>query len=272
MHVVTLLNQKGGVGKTSSTHHLSGALAIGRGLRVLVVDADPQASLTQGWWGPAATRSLDPGRTVAAVLGGSMPPLEAVVHPTGVPGLDIVPGSRAAGEYNDARPLTLGRDSWEAIREFRSEIEGRYDVVLIDCPPNLYGCSFAALAASDWLVVPVQPEDYGAQGIADVLDSLDTVNGLGYPVRLLGYLLTLVQPRKAIHQHYEASLRAGYGEDVFAARFPVMTDFPEAIAARKLIQQYKPKGAASRAVRAIADEMLERIASAIVATGKGVAA
>lgn len=271
MEVVAILNQKGGVGKTSATHHLSGSLAIGRGLRVLVIDTDPQASLTQGWWGPIATRELDPGRSVAAILNGSLPDPGDVIHATNVPGISIVPGSRVAGDYNHSKPLQLDRETWETVREFRAEIEGRFDVVLIDCPPNLYGCSFAALAAADWLVVPVQPEDYGAQGIADVLESLASVNELGYPVQLLGLLLTLVQPRKAIHQHYEGMIRGVYGADVFAARFPDMTDYPESLMARKLIQQYKPKGAATKAVRAIADEMLERISTAAV-EGQGVAA
>ena len=70
MPVVTLLNQKGGVGKTSCTHHLAGTLAVAFGKRVLIVDTDPQSSLTQGWWGPATTRQLDPAVTITAVLPG----------------------------------------------------------------------------------------------------------------------------------------------------------------------------------------------------------
>jgi len=271
MHVVTLLNQKGGVGKTSSTHHLSGALAIGRGLRVLAVDADPQASLTQGWRGPSATRDLDPRGTIAAILGGSVPDPEDVIHATNVPGLSIIPGSREAMRFNVAMPDEMSRDSRESIRDFLAEVRGDFDMVLIDCPPNLYGCSFAALAASNHLVVPVQPEDYGAQGIADVLDSLDYVRQQGYRVDLLGYLLTMVAPRRTLHQVYEENLRAAYGDQVFTARFPVNPEYAEAIARRQLIQQYKPKGASTKAVRAVADEMLSRIAGTFGAA-EGVAA
>src|SRR4051794_40549746 len=68
--VVTLLNQKGGVGKTSCTHHLAGTLAIVFGKRVLIVDTDPQSSLTQGWWGPSTSRQLDPAVTITSVLRG----------------------------------------------------------------------------------------------------------------------------------------------------------------------------------------------------------
>ncbi|WP_337177701.1 ParA family protein [Paludisphaera sp.] len=260
MQVVTLLNLKGGVGKTSSTHHLSGALALGHGLRILAVDADPQASLTQGWWGPSGTMELDPRQTISSVLAGDMPSPSMVIHETGVPGLSLLPGADAAGWYNDSRPLESPREARETIREFLGEVREDFDMVLIDCPPNLYGCSFAALAASDWIVVPVQPEDYGSQGIAKVLNSLDAVRAEGYGVDLLGYLLTMVQPRRALHRAYEERLRSAYGPLVFDARFPELPEFPEAIAARKLIHQYKPKGAAAKATRAVADELLARIA------------
>lgn len=262
MIAITLLNQKGGVGKTSCTHHLSGTLAAIHRKRVLIVDADPQASLTQGWWGPAATRGLDPSSTIASILAGDAPHPEQVIHETGMDGLSLVPGSRAASIYNNSDPLTADPGYQEALREFLSEIRNDFDLALIDCPPNLYLCSFAALAASDHLIVPVQPEDYGAQGIADVLDSLDMVQAAGYPVTLLGYLLTMVQPRRALHQVYEANLREVYGDRVFTARMPEAPEFPEAIAQRKTITQYKPKGAAAKAVKAIADELLEKIAAA----------
>ncbi|MDG3008372.1 ParA family protein [Paludisphaera mucosa] len=271
MLVVTLLNQKGGVGKTSCTHHLSGTLASVLGKRVLIVDADPQASLTQGWWGPSATRTLDPSSTIAPILAGDLPHPGQVIHETGLAGLHLVPGSRAASVYNVADPTTASRESRETLREFLVEVAGDYDLALIDCPPNLYGCSFAALAASNHLVVPVQPEDYGAQGIADVLDSLDLVRSEGYPVTLLGYLLTMVQSRRALHQVYEANVREAYGDLVFAARMPEAAEFPEAIAQRKTITQYKPKGAAAKAIRAIAEELLSRT-EGVQPTAKGVAA
>jgi len=270
MHVVTMLNQKGGVGKTSCTHHLSGTLATAFRKRVLVVDADPQASLTQGWWGPAVTRGLDRAQTVASILAGDLPEPSQVIHETGVAGLSIIPGNRGSEVYNAPDPLSAGRDQIEAIREFLADVDG-FDLALIDCPPNLYGCSFAALAASHHLIVPVQPEDYGAQGIADVLDSLAAVRGAGYPVDLLGYLLTMVSPRRALHQVYEAKLRAAYGRSVFESHMPMSPDFPEAIAHRQSIVQYKPKGAAAKAVKAVAAEMVRRLAGDASET-EGVAA
>ncbi|MDG3008381.1 ParA family protein [Paludisphaera mucosa] len=260
MLVVTLLNQKGGVGKTTCTHHLSGALAGPLGRRVLVVDADPQASLSQGWFGPAGTRAMPPEETIAEIFAGRLPYPDQVIRPTPLAGVSILPGSRAAAEWNDSRPLLLPRESRESLRDFLAQVEDDFDIVLVDPPPNLYGASFAALAASDALLVPLQPEDYGAQGIADVLDSLDAVRGEGYPVELLGYLLTMVAPARALHREYEASLRAAYGEQVFAARLPMRPEFPEAVAHRKTVHQYKPKSAAAKAVLAVAEELLARAA------------
>jgi chromosome partitioning protein len=257
--VVTLLNQKGGVGKTSCTHHLSGTLALDFHKRVLIVDTDPQSSLTQGWWGPVTTRQLNPAVTIAAVLRGDRPHPEQVIHPTGLDGVDIIPGSRAATSFNTPDPHLADSEAKGVIRSFLEEITGWYDLVLIDCPPNLHLCSWAALAASDHLVVPLQPEDYGAQGIADVLESLARVRDSGYPVELLGYLITMVSPRRTLHQLYEEQLRELYGTSVFTARIPESPEFPEAISRRQTIAQYKPRGAAAKAVRALVEELLSRI-------------
>ena len=258
MAVVTILNQKGGVGKSSTTHHLSGTLA-GMGRRVLLLDVDPQASLTQGFWGPVATRQLDPSATIASVLGGDRPHPARVIHPTGLAGVDLVPGSRTATSFNTPDPHLADPEAQGCLREFLDEARDEYDVVLADCPPNLHLCSWAALAASDFLVVPLQPEDYGAQGIADVLESLDRVRRAGYPVLLLGYLITMVSPRRILHQVYEEQLRGLYGDLVFTARIPEAPDFPEAISRRQTIAQYKPRGAPAKAIKALAEELLSRM-------------
>jgi chromosome partitioning protein len=259
--VVAMLNQKGGVGKSSCTHHLAGTLAR-MGRRVLLLDADPQSSLTQGWWGPAATRQLDPAATIAAVLRGDRPHPGQVIHPAGLPGVDLVPGSRAAASFNVPDPHLADPELQAALRAFLGEAGGGYDLALIDCPPNLHLCSWAALVAADYLVVPLQPEDYGAQGIADVLESLGRVRAAGYPVALLGYLITMCSPRRTLHQLYEEQLRELYGAAVFTARVPESPEFPEAISRRQTIAQYKPRGAAAKAILALAEEMLARVAAA----------
>jgi chromosome partitioning protein len=260
--VVTMLNQKGGVGKTSTCYHLAGSLALA-GRRVLLVDADPQSSLTQGFWGPQATRQLDPAATVAAVLAGDEPFPDQVIRPTGFDGIDLAPGSRHATDSNLPRPFELDWPAQVALRTFLEPVRDRYDLVLIDCPPNLHLCSWAALVASDALAVPLQPEDFGAQGIADVRESVARVQAGPNPgLRLLGYVVTMVTPRRAVHKVYEARLRELYGPAVFAAVVPEAVDFVEAIAQRKPVARYKPRGAAAKAIRALADELDARLAAA----------
>ena len=206
MPVIALLNQKGGVGKTSTCHHLAGTLAAS-GRRVLLLDNDPQASLTQGFWGPIATAELDPAATIAALYAGPAPFPEQVIRPAGVPGIDLVPGSKHATRYNVPEPHATPSRRSTCLRSFLEEIRDRYDLVLIDCPPNLHLCSWAALVASDHLIVPLQPEDYGAQGLGPVQESVDLVStGPNPALRLLGFLLTMYNPRLTIHKLYETLL------------------------------------------------------------------
>jgi chromosome partitioning protein len=255
---IVLLNQKGGVGKTSTCHHLAGTLAAA-GKRILLLDNDPQASLTQGLFGPQVARDLDPGETIAAAYAGDAVP-ERIIRHTGIAGIDLVPGSRHAMKHNVPEPWAAGRDLQLGVRDVVEAVRGRYDLILIDCPPNLHLASWAALVAGDFVVVPLSPEDYASQGIIDVQESVALAAELANPgLSILGYLLTMVQPRRAVHKMYEETLRAQYGDDVFSTRIPHAAEFPEAIAYRKPIAQYKPRGAAAKAIKALADELLARL-------------
>jgi chromosome partitioning protein len=259
MPVLTALNQKGGVGKTSTCYHLAGTLSL-QGKRVLLVDNDPQASLTQGFLGPQATRQLDPGQTIAAVYAQDAV-AGMVIRPTGLPGVDLLPGSRLAASYNVPDPHLADWPVQVALKELMAEVAGGYDLVLIDCPPNLHLASWASLVASDALVVPLQPEDFGAQGIADVKESIDrVVSGPNPDLRLLGYLITMSNSRLAVHKGFEQMLRSIYGTEVLETTIPISTDFKEAIVQRKPVAMYKPRGAAAKVLKALAEELFGRLA------------
>lgn len=256
--IITLLNQKGGVGKSSTCHHLAGTLAL-RGLRILLIDNDPQSSLTQGLWGPSHARCIEPGETVASIYRGEEPFPEQVIRPSGVAGVDLLAGSRVVNDFNLPRPQDQPYEMQVCLKTFLDGVDG-YDLTLIDCPPNLCLCSWASLTASSHLIVPLQAEDYGAQGIMDVQDSVAMVQAGPNPgLALLGYLITMFSPRKTVHKLYEQQLRELYGPDVFATMIPHAAEYPEAIAYRKPIALHKPKGAAAKAVKALADEVLARL-------------
>jgi chromosome partitioning protein len=265
MITVTFMNQKGGVGKTSSCFHLAGALAKDR-YRVLLIDNDPQASLTQGFFGPDATRAIAPGSSVAALYDpGYDPPPELLIVPSGCDGISLVPGSIALTRFNKL-PDEVWPDSEQGIRSFVEAVEGEFDLILIDCPPNLHLCSWASLVTSDWIVVPLQAEDFGSQGLAPVQASIRAVqSGPNPALGLAGYLLTMFDRRLAVHQTYDGLLREMYGGAVFANPFPLAKDFKEAVMGRKPIAHYKPKSVAAKAVATVAAELLERVGLVIPA-------
>jgi chromosome partitioning protein len=257
-HVITLLNQKGGVGKTSTCHHLAGTLALA-GQRVLLVDNDPQASLTQGFWGPARTRGTDPAVTIAAVYSREAFPAQ-VVHQTTIQGIALLPGSKAAKRWNVPELDQAETHAQTALRDFIDEVRDQYEYILIDCAPTLYLCSWAALVACDALVIPLKPEDYASQGLFDVNEAANLVRNDANPaLRTLGILLTMVSPKLSVHQLYEENLRAEYGPLVFNTRVNEATDYKEALNQRKPVAHHKPKGAAAKTMRALAQELADRL-------------
>jgi chromosome partitioning protein len=255
---IAMLNQKGGVGKTSTCHHLGGTLARA-GRRVLLIDADPQASLTQGIWGPDQTRNTPREHTIAALFDDALDPAPGdVIAPTRFPGIHLVPGSDHLTAFNLPEPERDRRQG--AIRDLVGEVRSQYDVILIDCPPNIQLCSWAALMACDGLVVPLQAEDYGAQGIAKIQQAVAMAKAGPNPhMRLLGYLITMFNKSLAIHVAYAGNLRALYGDQVFATVVPLAKDYKEAVAARLPVAEYKPRSAAAKAIAALADELLARV-------------
>jgi chromosome partitioning protein len=264
---IAFLNKKGGVGKTSTCHHLAGTLAR-QGRRILLLDADPQASLTQGFWGPEAMRAIPGESSVAALFDPESEPIPAaLIRPSGLEGIDLVPGSEALTPYNHPDTARWGPHQG-GMRDFLEEAREGYDLALIDCPPNLHLCSWAALVAADAVVVPLQAEDYGAQGIASVQEAVAAVRSHANPLlHLLGYLITMFDKRLGIHTMYEATLRQLYGVEVFTNPFPLAKDFKEAVAARLPISHYKPKSAAAKATAAVAGELMERCAALEASAG-----
>jgi chromosome partitioning protein len=261
MPILSAVALKGGVGKTTLVHHAAGAWALA-GRRVLCLDNDAQASLSSGFFGPAVVEAMDPAGTIAALYSGLDPLPEQIIRPSGIPGIDVIAGSRAAGRYNVPEPHEAPIEVQTCLRSFLAEVEGQYDVVLIDNPPNLCAATWAALLASDHLIVPCVPEDYGSASLSPVFESVGLVRSGPNPgLRMLGLVLTMVQTRLAVHQLYEQTLREIHGRGVFTARIPLAADIKEAIARRRPITHYKPRGASAKVFRALVEEIGERIAT-----------
>ena len=263
MKTASFLNQKGGVGKSTLTFHLGGALA-DLGLRVLLVDYDPQASLAQGFLGPDCAAALPADRTTAAIASGAGPDprdLMLAVGPGG-PGRELwlVPGSIDAAACNLANPFAC--ETRMRLRRFLAEAAevGRFDACLIDCPPNLQMAAAEALAGSDWLVVPTAAEDFGAQGLRPVLEFLSrSAEDDGSPAALAGIVLNRVRRRVTLHSTFEARLREHYRERVFRAVVPETVAYAESISYQTPVAWHDPQSNAARAMRGLASEFLARI-------------
>jgi chromosome partitioning protein len=255
---IAMVNRKGGCAKTGTTHQLSGSFAK-MGLKVLLVDMDPQASLTQGFFGPSATEAIPKSKTIVSLFDDAFDPdPEKILLPTPCLGITILPGANGLDDFNTPRPTESG-SLQTSLRTFLKEVKGRFDVTLIDCPPNLHLCSWNALLAADFVLVPVQAEDFGAQGITHIQRAIDLALEKYNPnLRMLGYLVTLRQ-RLAIHDAYEQQLRKLYGTHVFETSFPLKKDFKEAIADRMPIHFLRPRSGAAKDVDAIASEILRRV-------------
>jgi chromosome partitioning protein len=262
MSIVTMLNQKGGVGKSTMVFHLGGTLAkLGR--RVLIVDNDPQSSLTQGALGPDAALALPAEASLAAVYRGDpVRPADLVIR-LPFPGLELLPNTEFSTGFNLAEPHLRPWAEQVALVEALDSLSPHYDLIMVDSPPNLYLATWAALAASDSLIIPVQPEDFGIQGLASVERSINLVRATINPrLAMLGVLVSMFGARKSVHLAYDALLRETYGDAVFATRVPHAIDLPEATMKHTPLPWYKPRSAAAKALVAVAGEVLDRLAPA----------
>ena len=260
MAIVALVNQKGGVGKTSTTMHLGGALAR-RGLRVLVADNDPQSSLTKGLLGVGQARALDPATTIYALYTELPVPPEDLIRDTGFAGLSLLAGSPHAGDFNVPRPHQVNPADQERLLDGFRDLAGDFDIVLVNCAPSLQLNTWAALIAADAALIPTQPELYGGQGLAEVRDWCYLVEkARGRAVPVAGIIVTMFNSRRAMHKLFAERLRTEY-TDVLDSMIPEATEFPEAIYERKPIHWFKPRSAAARAVDALASEVMARLAA-----------
>ena len=252
---IALVNQKGGCGKSSTCFHLAGRLGQ-LGKSVLLVDADPQGSLGQAFFGPSATESLNEHETLAAVFGGIPPTGGTLVVPTPAAGVSLIRSNLRLARFNVPEPESLGLGQY-ALGDFLATLAG-FDFTLIDCPPNLYATTWNALVAADFALIPVPPEDFGAQGLTAVKQAIEDVRSINPRLTLLGHLVTRHDRRQLVHRAYDQKLRQLFGEQVFSTVIPEATAFKVAITARTPVTLHAPRSHAAEAMAELAQELLTR--------------
>jgi chromosome partitioning protein len=241
--VVAVCNQKGGVGKTTTTISLGAALAeLGR--RVLLVDFDPQGALSVGLG--FQPHELD--ATVYNVLMDAGVTAGEVLFQTKVDGMDLLPSN-----------IDLSGAEVQLVHEVGREFVPEYDIVLIDCQPSLGLLTVNALACSDGVLVPLECEYFAMRGVALLMETIDKVsNRLSPKLTMDGLLATMYDSRTLHTREVLAGVVAGFGDKVFHTVINRTVRFPDASVAGEPITIFDPSSAGAASYRELAREVLDR--------------
>jgi chromosome partitioning protein len=253
MRIVAVANQKGGVGKTTTSVNLSAALAA-LGQRILLIDLDPQGNTTSAF----GMQDLE-GESLYDPLVGNESILEKI-FPTRLEGLFLVPADLdlAGAEIEIARMdnhLTRLSKTLTALRD-----DGTFDFILIDCPPSLGILMTNALAAADEILTPIQCEYFALEGLVKIVRVVEQVraSGANSHVEIAGIIMTMFDGRTKLSSQVVAEVREHFGERVYETVIPRTVRLSEAPSFGKTILEYDAAGGGARAYRQLAAEFLKR--------------
>ncbi len=252
MNCITIANQKGGVGKTTTAINLGTALAA-TGMRVLLIDLDPQGNASTG----LGIKRADRTRSSYDILVGDSA-VEDVFLPTIVPGLDIVP---ATVDLSGAEiELVEFEERTHRLSKAIKRADKRWDVILIDCPPSLGLLTMNAMVAADSLLVPLQCEFFALEGLSQLLSTVERIRSRFNPgLSILGVALTMYDRRNRLTEQVSEDVRAVLGKVVFETVIPRNVRLSEAPShgLPALIYDYRCPG--SEAYISLARELIARL-------------
>jgi chromosome partitioning protein len=253
--IVAVANQKGGVGKTTTTINLAASLALA-GKRVLLVDIDPQGNLTSGLGQrgkSSGTGSIYDALTAAEPTTDARP----FVIPTGVEGMALIPAERS---LTGAEIEMVALDQREQrVKMLLAPRRAEYDYIFIDCPPSLGLLTLNALVAADAVLIPLHCEYFALEGLADLVDTLARVRAALNPtLDIEGVLLTMFDERTNLGQQVAADIRGFFKEKVFRTVIPRNVRLGEAPSHGIPAILYDVKSRGAEAYLALAREVLDR--------------
>jgi chromosome partitioning protein len=249
--IFTVANQKGGVGKTTTTVNIAAALSMG-GLRTLVIDLDPQ--------GNASTALGVPHRDTAGiyeVLMGDEPITTVIQKVAGFPSLDCIPANSSLANAEVNLVSMVAREL--RLKEALEEISPNYDYIFIDCPPSLGLLTINALAAARELLIPIQTEYYALEGLSQLLETYGIVKKrLNANLDLSTIVLTMFDGRTRLSNDVAANVRAHFPKELIDIPIPRAVRVSEAPSYNQTVMTYDPLSPGAIAYMQVAREIAER--------------
>ncbi|MCS4535032.1 ParA family protein [Corynebacterium sp. HS2168-gen11] len=253
--IISMCNQKGGVGKTTSTINLGACLAEA-GRRVLLVDLDPQGALSAGLGIPHEDLDI----TIYNLLVDHHISIHSALHKTAVPGLDLVPANIDLSAAEIQLVNEVGREQTLA-RALRPVMKD-YDYIILDCQPSLGLLTVNALACSHGVIIPMECEYFSLRGLALLTDTVEKVRDrLNFNLDIVGILVTMFDRRTSHAREVMSRVVEVFGKQVFDTVITRTVRFPETSVAGEPIITWAPSSAGAQQYRDLAREVIERTAN-----------
>jgi chromosome partitioning protein len=250
--VVALANQKGGVGKSTTAINLAASLAF-QDQRVLLIDLDPQGNATSGL-------GIDRGSIEVSIYDVLLKesPLEDAIEPTSVRNLFVVPATIDLAGAEIELVSLFSRET--RLKSAITELDGEFDIVLIDCPPSLGLLTVNALTAADEVVIPIQCEYYALEGLSQLLRNVDLVSAnLNPELKVGGVVLTMYDGRTKLSKEVAEQVRDYFGEVAYKTVIPRSVRLSEAPSYGEPIEAFDPMSRGAIAYRQLGREFLDRL-------------